>query len=482
MQLRVVASFVVATAFFCGHARADEHSASVRLKDSEVFVLHRGRAGVSLDERSQRASHALNSALDDDSQPRVEQRGNLSVVYLGNVSVVEIDSDDARAAGDGSARDQAIRLSTRVREALQRERRRQRIASSVFSISLVVLFGLLTVFLTRRVAQLSNRIRTILSEQPERVPAVKIYSLELLSPSSFRNALTVLSGGFKWLAQLTLLYAWLVVSLSLFQSTQALTSRLTGALLVPLSQFATRLFGSLPVVAAVAVVGLAVVLSLRFTRLFFASVASGEIRTGWIAADTARTVGRLVQTGIVLATLVFVAPVLTGDDSGALSLAGWMLTAMLGLSAVPVLATILAGTAFSLIHGAKIGDWLEVGGAGGRVEALTPLDVRLRADEATVLRVPYLLTLVRVVRVRAERLVRATCAAPWSVDTDGLVAHLKSALVQVGTSPTVELLPGSGGLDVVLTVTSADPDAQTRLLNFGSDAVAAFVQKSENAP
>src|SRR5690606_24627071 len=118
---------------------------------------------------------------------------------------------------------------------------------------------------------------------------------------------------------------------------------LTGIVLTPLSSLMARVAKSLPmlVVALIAIAALAVLI--RFVELFFAGVARGETRLGWLPPDLAPVTSVLLRAGIVLGALVFAAPVVTGDQDDAFGKIGVIALAALGLSSTPVLASALMG-------------------------------------------------------------------------------------------------------------------------------------------
>lgn len=86
----------------------------------------------------------------------------------------------------------------------------------------------------------------------------------------------------KRVAQLGLLYIWLVVALSLFEATRGATQRLTGWVVTPASQLVARLVTTLPLLVVFLNAAAAVWVLLQFVTLYFSSIARGETRVAAI--------------------------------------------------------------------------------------------------------------------------------------------------------------------------------------------------------
>ncbi len=468
-----IGALCVAFLSITGLGLAAEAPATVRIKDSEVFSLQRGRGELSAEKRAQQATEVLAAAVDDtDAEVRTERRGEFVLLYVGSTPVVELDAADAQAAGDANVADYAARVNAKVKEALKRERRRTMLASTVFSVSLVVLFSLLALAFIRRIGELARRVRALIAEHPERVPPVRLHSLELLSPSTFRNALTVGAGALGWIGQLLVAYGWLVVTLSMFESTRGYTARLTGAFTLPLASFAGRLAASLPVIAALAIAGLALLLTVRFVGLFFRSVARGETQLAWLAPDLAPATSLLLRGAMVVCCLIFVAPVVTGDARGALSVSGWLLFIVVALGALPLCASALVGISLLFGRRVKAGDWIELGERAGRVTELGLFDLQILGDGQTVARVPYLLLLTRTLQVSpGGPRVRVVMTLDAPTDLAKTLDRVLQAIAQVGAEPRIEVDEvTSRSLRLSIAVTSDAAQASAQLCQAALDA------------
>lgn len=383
-------------------AAAGPPSFDVRLHEKVVFTLHGSRAGQSGPDRARTASRALDSELDDPEIPlsHVEEQAGSAVVFVGKTPVVTLGDDDAEAAGgDVSLHVYAATVASKIDDSLRAERKRSAIATSVFSFSLLVFSGLLAFLLFRRVGDLSVRARAWVRDNPDRIPALRFGRIDVVRPVAVRGAVSIALALAHRLAQFAILYSWLIFALSRFEATRDYTDRLAGFVLVPLSALLGRVGAALPlfVVAAIAAVALGV--AVRFVGLFFVGVSKGETNIAWIPRELAGPTSVLVRSGMVLASIVLAAPLITGTDDGALSRAGVVALVAIGLACTPVLACAAAGLPAVFLRRLKPGDYVEAGGRAGVVRDVTLLELVLEDAVGCEVRVPQLLGLWHPTRI-----------------------------------------------------------------------------------
>jgi small-conductance mechanosensitive channel len=420
----------------------------VKMHDTVVFTLSVGHGDRSPAERASATAEALQRAMAarGAEEVRVKRQGAAAVVFAGPVPVIELYEADATAAGSASLDAYASQIATRVDQTLDAERKRSAIAGTVFSVSLVVLFGLISLYVIRKVGEFAERARTWTLEHPDRVPAVRLQSLEVVGPAALRGGIlaTLLVG--RWLAQLGVAYAWVVFTLSLFEATRPYTARLTGFVLTPLSGLAGRLAASLPLALVGVVFVVAVYVLVRFVQLFFQSVARRETKLHWLPAELAIPTGAVVRIGIVLAAVVFAAPIVTGDPSGALARAGSVALLSIGLAATPLLASGMVGVL--LVYGRRLGrgEHAEIGGRIGKITDIGLLDVAMIDDDGCEVRVPHLLSLFHPTRrLGRRRRVAFEVAVASPADPTDVRARLLDVAARFGDTPGVELVDASAG-------------------------------------
>jgi hypothetical protein len=374
----------------------------VRLHEHAVFELRAPRAGQSASERAHAASAALENAFADpgEATARLEEQGASSVVFVGNRPIVTLGEADATAAGgETNLHVYGSGIASKINDALRTERNRSEIAERVFSISLVVFSGLLAFLLFRRVGELSGRARTWVKDRPDRIPALKLGRIEVVRPVAVRGAVSVALALAHRIAQFTIAYFWLIFALSQFDATRSFTDRLAGFVLVPLSRLIERLGAALPLIVVAGIAAVALGIAVRFIDLFFGTVARGETHLAWLPRDLAQPTSVLVRAGLVLAAIVLAAPLITGTDDGALSRAGVVALAAIGIACTPLLACAAAGVPAVFGRRLNPGDFVEAGGRAGVVRDVTLLELVLEDSFGCEVRVPQLLGLWHPTRV-----------------------------------------------------------------------------------
>ncbi len=416
----------------------------VRLHDKRVFSIRVARGGVAAEERARRASAALERAFDESETDDVrvdESTPGLAVVLVGNRPIVELTQDDADAAGDATLTAHASTIGENIRSALKSERTRRDVSKRVFSWSLVVLTALLAFLALRRTGDIAERGRKWINDNPKRLPNLRIGRVEVMRPAAFQGLIRIGISLAQRALQLTLLYVWLVFVLSLFESTRGVGSKVTGFVLTPLGALAGRIAIALPLFVVGIVAVIAVVLVLRFVRLFFHSVEVGETQLVWVPPDLAGPTGAVVRLGIVIAALVLGAPLVTGTDQGAAARAGLVVLGALGLALVPILSSLVVGFTTVFWRRLNVGDFVSFEGRQGRVASLTLHEVRVHDGEGSELRIPHLLTLVKPLRVLGPY---PLATFEVVVDPKAEQGKVRELLLQAGASkhgePRVRLL------------------------------------------
>jgi hypothetical protein len=428
-----------AVALFCGtwvlllglavaRAAAPAAPAEVRVRERVVFTLFAARSGKSAEERARAASSAIESVLDEPEAPkaRVEEQPGTAVVFVGKTPVVTLGTEDAEAAGgEITLHVYAASVVASIDDALRAERRRSAIADHVFSLSLLVFLGVLAFLLVRRIGDTAKKARAWVRAHPDRIPALRLGKIEVVRPLTVRGALSVALALGHRIGEFAVAYLWLIFALSRFDATRAYTDRLAGFVLVPLSALVGRLGAALPLVVVAAIGAVAVGVAVRFVDLFFVGVGKGETQVSWLPRELAGPTSVLVRAGIVLSSIVLAAPLITGTDDGALSRAGVVALAALGLSCTPVLACAAAGV--PAVFGRRLlpGSYVEAGGRSGMLREITLLEIVLQDSLGCQVRVPQLLGLWHPTRVLGAS---PPAAVEIVVDPKTRPAVLESAL------------------------------------------------------
>ncbi|WP_437917217.1 mechanosensitive ion channel family protein [Sorangium sp. So ce302] len=410
----------------------EQPEARVELLGRTVFALRVHRGSLSPPERAREAARVLERAAQEKAVPevRVDEQDGVAVVYVGDRPLVHVGPEDAAAAGHTTVAAHAAAVAGTVRDVLAKEHSRSRLATSVFSFSLLVFSGLIALLLLRKVGELVERGRAWVAEHPERLPALHVRGIEMLRPAASQGALSVALGAAGVLVRLGIAYIWILFALSLFASTRGTSEKLTGFVLAPMSELMGRIARSVPVLVLAILATLAVIVLIRFVGLFFGSVGRGETSLGWLPSDLAVATGVLVRFGILVAALLLAAPLITGTDEGAFTRIGFVVLAAAGLASTPLIASAAVG--LSVIYGRRlrVGDIADVGGRAGRVRELTLFEARLEDEDGCVVRVPHLLSLFHPTRIRGRPPV---VAVEISVDPAADLDRVRELLLKTGS-------------------------------------------------
>ena len=435
--------------------------AFVQIGERHLCDLRLDRAGEKAESRARHASHVLDQALEDGhpGEIGVHFTSALAVLYIGDAPFIQLDGDDAAAAGDASLAVHAESCAAAVRQGLRTELRRRTIANLVFSISLIVFSGLLAFLLLRAVSRIAARVGAHVETTSE-MPALRLGTIELLTPAAVRVAASTAVSVGKPLVQIFIVLGWVLTSMSLLPFSQSFGRRFTGYLLAPLSTFLGRIGGALPILVLVALGVFTLAVLMRFLRVFFESVAQGGIHLGWLAPRRALPTSVAIRAFVILGALLAVGPLLTGDvhEWGALRIGGVGLTLAFVLAMTPSLANTAIG-AFVLFSGHyQVDVFIEIGPHSGRLAEVTLSDLRIVDRSGAEIRIPHLRALLSVVRVLGDSL-----PSHYEIVVDARVPQgpirktLVDALRRQGRAAHVELTEIEGERAVYFVVGAAAP-------------------------
>jgi small-conductance mechanosensitive channel len=442
--------------------------ASVHIHDRQVFSVRVPRAGHSATERAQHATKTLEHAVEDpdDRAVRVDEKADVAIVYLGDEPIIQLGDEDAAAEGDASLSVHAAVVAGKVSEALQAERRRSALATTVFSISLLVFTGLMAFLALGKLSNLVGRGRTWIASRPTSLPSIRVAGIDIVRPTALRGVVLVGIDASKWLLRLGVVYAWLLFALSLFDATKVYSERLTGFVLAPLSGLVGRIAAMMPVLFIGAVAALVVLLLLRFVALTFEGVARGEPTLSWLPADLAGPTSLLVRVGIVLVATTIATPLVTGNEDGPLARGSLVALGAIGLALIPLVTSASVGATLLYTRRVKVGEFIEIGGRSGRIREVAFLGVCIEDALGCEVLVPHLASLLHPIRRLGSLppvVVEVSVAPSASVET--VTERLSRAADPVGNNVHVALSRLSADeARYVVTVHSSSASAQGDLL------------------
>lgn len=433
----------------------------VRIGDSVAFTVRTSMGGIDAQTRAKKAELALRDAFESVSEEdvHVERADDVATIYAGTTPIIQLGAADALANGEGSLDATADAVAASLRQAIAREKARSALARRIFGISMVVLFGVIVLYLLRKTGELTERANAWLDDNPQLVPAFRVRSVTFLTPAAVRSGSALALGIGKWVVQFTALYLWILAALNQFSSTRGYTHRMNGLLLEPFVALTTRVVSSLPITVVVLIAGLVVLLLLRVVGLFFEAVRDGTTTVLWLPADLAEPTRFLVRVGIVLVTLVFAAPVLTGHEDGALARTGMVGIATMSLASTPMIANLLVGLHAAYSRRYRVGAEVQIGDVRGAVTKVSLFDVKLAGSRGAVARVPHLYGLLKPVR---ESVRTVEFSVPSGIATQRFEALVAEKLRDVGVLASPELTQLRADSATYAVAGSAEPSIVLR--------------------
>jgi len=445
-------------------------AASVKLGDTEVFVLHAPRPGESVEARAQRVSNALSQAAHEGlaDSVRVQWRSSRAHIYAGSIPIVALDAEDARRAGDPSLELYADEVAQAVKSALRIEASRSYTANLVLMISLCVVALLVAWYAARRVRELADRAVAGLTSDAELPWPALVRRHELIKPATLRAGLVVGVSVGRVIAQIGIAYGWLLFSLGLFPGTRNYVFALTSASVAPLTRLLTSVSVAVPGILVLAGLCVAAAVAMRFVALYFRSVERGETALSWLSPELASPAGTLAQGGIVVFTVVLASPVLAAAVSPPLGVVSTLFVAAGLLAAVPILAGVVAGLPAVFGRRLRVGDFIQVGTHEGAVESIGLAHFTVMDPRRGRHWVPHLATLVTpvTIQVSSRRYLRVEVrwATSQTIEVVDLLPRLQAWLDAVSGD-------GAPGPNAPAVIERVDPSgARVRIACSGQPA------------
>ncbi len=381
---------------------ASTDGAFVRLRDRKLFQLRAGHGGVTPAERARKATASLDAAFEKNLGGEVkidESEPGVATIVLDGTPIVQLTYADAVAAGDATLGVHAVATAEIVRGAVKAERTRHDVATTVFHWSLAVLTGLLGFLVQRRLRRLLRAARIWLRRHPEKIPAFRVARIDLVRPTALLGLLQLTAAFLDRVIQGTVLYVWLVFSLSLFERTQGASATISGFVVKPLGALAGRIATSLPSLVGLFATFVLTFVVVRFVSQVEKAVERGEAELPGLSKDLTKPVLVIVRLSIVLFALLVGAPVVSGNDDAVLSKVGLALVGALALASAPIFASAGLGLVALFSGRYKVGEYVSFDGRQGRLLSISLLELRMRDGEGAELRIPHLLALTRDVRI-----------------------------------------------------------------------------------
>jgi len=169
------------------------------------------------------------------------------------------------------------------------------------------------------------------------------------------------------------------ITLNLFPPTRDVGALITGYLQTALWSVVQSVAGYLPSLAFLIVIGIVTTYLLQVVRVFFRAVERGDIELRGFYPEWAPSTFVLVRILVIAFAVVVAFPHLPGGNSDALKGVSIFFGVLLTLGSGSTVGNLIAGIMLTYMRPFRIGDWVEVSGATGEVEARELLVTRIRS-------------------------------------------------------------------------------------------------------
>jgi small-conductance mechanosensitive channel len=207
-------------------------------------------------------------------------------------------------------------------------------------------------------------------------------------------------------------FVFLQVTLAEFPWTRAFAHDLVLLVLDPVRTLARGVVDSLPGLAFIVILALAVKYLIKLIRLFFDGVGAGRITIEGFDSDWAAPTYKLVRLVVLALAAVAAYPYVPGSDTAAFKGISVFAGIVLSLGSSSIIGNTLAGYTLAYRRTFRVGDWVKIGEHVGEVERIRLLVTYLRTFRNEELVVPNSMIL------SSEVLNYSTRAR-----TDGLLLH-----------------------------------------------------------
>jgi small-conductance mechanosensitive channel len=384
-----------AIAFFClapmsaaAQAAASNESrsgsvppATLTFENREIFVFRSVVEGFAPVERAQGAHARLDVASRRGADERVttQQIMQGTVVKVGPAAIFTVVPGDVDTpAGDTleSTVERAVAaLQVALAESHERHDLRRLALAGAASMAATLVFGALLMLLVRIVRWSAGRLALqgrALAEQ------LKVGEHRALNPVAVANVLRRLTQLIGWACALVLLYLWLAFVLERFPYTRPWGERLQSFFLDMLATVALAIAGAIPRLILVVVIVLIARALVRAVGRFLRRVEDGNVRLGWLDADTAVPTRRIITVTLWLFALAMAYPYLPGADSEAFKGLSVLAGVMISIGASGIVSQAMSGLMLTYSRAVRVGEYVRIAETEGTIIELGTFATRIR--------------------------------------------------------------------------------------------------------
>ncbi|WP_072016496.1 mechanosensitive ion channel family protein [Neosynechococcus sphagnicola] len=225
-------------------------------------------------------------------------------------------------------------------------------------------------------------------QRNRRIPSIGIQNFELLSSDQLSDLLLTLTSLLRLGLVLSLLYAYLSFSFSLFPATQHLGNTLFGYVQTLSKTIWNTFVSYLPNLFTLALIIALTYYFIRFLKLIFAGISRRAVSIQGFYPEWAEPTFRLLTYLTIALGAALAFPYLPGSESPAFRGISVFLGVLFSLGATGAVANIVAGIILIYTRAFQVGDRVKVADVLGDVEEKLLLVTRLRTLNNVLVTVP----------------------------------------------------------------------------------------------
>lgn len=394
-------------------------SSHVIWRHRSVATLRAQQLGLTPSERAASAAAELERLAQRGGGERVTRRSvpqGQAILVNGTMAFTLLDEDADGAQPLEEMADQVVASVTRV---LRESRDADSLPALIRAGGLAALASLIAVLLLWALRAGRSRFAVWLARLAhEKTESLKVGGELVLQRDRVLGGVRKVVAACYWLAVLLVLYEWLGTVFALFPATRAWGEQLHRFLLDALYRIGSGIGSAIPNLVIAFLILMLAKLAVDVSNALFERVERGVVRLPWLDHDSVRPTRRLVSVAIWLFAVAMAYPYLPGAQTAAFQGLSVLVGLMVSLGASSVVGQAASGLILMYTRTLRVGEYVSVGDAEGRVMELGIFSTRIRTGVGEELSVPNSLVLGNVTRNRSR-----------SVEGDG---YLVDASVTIG--------------------------------------------------
>ena len=360
--------------------------------DGSILFKVRGTSSIPAERRAQVISDRIVALAADptfDKQGlRLESQPDATMVMAGTQLVMVMSDGDARLEGiDRQVLGRVV--LTRVGEAIDAWRRDRALASLQRNALFASGATLVLVLALWGGARLFRRLRRLIEERlRQRIPDLQVRGFNIVQAQQLWGLLARLLV-LLWVAVvLAALYVYLSSVLALFPWTRGLAGGLVALVLDPLRTLGLGFIKIVPKLAFLVVLFFITRYVLKLIRLFFDSVADGNVVLPEFDPEWAWPTYRLVKILLIALVMVVAYPYIPGSGSEAFKGISIFVGVIFSLGSSSLIGNLIAGYTMNYHRVFKVGDRVRIGEHLGSVDQVRVLVTHLRTLKNEMIAIP----------------------------------------------------------------------------------------------